>query len=255
LNAAHQCWPDASVSAAGLRRLIAIIVAPGEARGIVSDDFHHFRVAVRHEAGVVTGFATQSVRTPYTLCPAGGERLEALVGLPLTRRVLDIHGRINGRLQCTHQFDLAAMAIAAAARGSGRRYSILVTDPVDGASFFSLRRDCGPLLAWHVRDDTILSPDDFEGVGLRGGFADWVAQALDDDLGEAALALRRVHMIAQGRQIQDELDAIGHARPRGGCWAQQPERALLAKRIRTGKSDGLTDPELDADDRAWLGFS
>lgn len=239
-------------TAIGMRRLIAITVSPNEARGIVSDDFHHFRVAVRHEHGIVTGFATESARIPYILCPAAGERLEEIVGLPVTPRVLDIHGRINARLQCTHQFDLAAMAIAAAARGQDRRYRILVTDPVEGAISFLLRRDDGLRLAWQTLDAVIQSPPPFDGVHLRMGFTEWVANTLDDDLGEAALALRRVHMIAHGRQIQDELDALGHARPRGGCWAQQPERALLAKRVPTGKSDGLTDPELDEGDRAWL---
>jgi hypothetical protein len=241
-------------TAAGLRRLVAVTVAPGEARGIVSDQFHHFRVAVQHEGGIITGFDTRSARVPYAICPVAGDRLEELLGLPLTPRVLDIHGRINARLQCTHQFDLAAIVIAAAARNEGRSYRILVTDPVDGAIAFLLRRNDGLRLDWQAQDDVILSPPLFAGVNLRIGFTEWVSKTLDDDQGEAALALRRVHMIAHGRQIQDELDALGHARPRGGCWAQQPERALLATRVPTAKSDGLTDPELDADDRAWLEF-
>ena len=181
-----------------------------------------------------------------------GDRLAALIGLPLTRRVTDIHARINGRDQCTHQFDLAAMTIAAAARGQNRSYRILVTDPTDDVSFFRIHRNDGMLLTWTASHGQIIAPEPFTGKMLRHGFTDWAATALDEDHCEAALALRRAQMISNGRQIIGELNALGHARSRGGCWVQQPERATFAIRIPTFKPDGLSDPELDADDRTWL---
>jgi hypothetical protein len=238
-----------------LRRRIAITVSEREARAVVCDDFHHFRVSVSHDHGLVTNFASQSVRVPYSLCPLAGERLEALIGLPLTRSVTDIHGRINGRDQCTHQFDLAAMAIAAAARRQDRSYSILVTDPIEETSFFRISRDDGHTLQWTAARGEILAPEPFAGRNLRHGFTDWAARSLDEDSCEAALALRRTHMISNGRQIMDELNARENARGRGGCWVQQPERATHAIRIPTYKPDGLFDPPLDRDDEAWLGFN
>lgn len=241
-------------AAAGLRRIIRLAVTPGEARGVVQDEFHHFRVMVRHEDGIVTHAASESPRVPYSLCPAAGERLAALVGVPLTRRVTDIHARIDGRMQCTHQFDLAALAIAAAARGEHRSYRILVTDPVDGRSDYTVQRDDGLILQWQAEGRIILAPEAYAGIDLRQGFTDWAARTLDEDVCEAALILRRAQLIANGRRMMDELNQLSHARPRGGCWVQQPERASLAKRIPHEAIDGLDDPEPDADDKAWLNF-
>lgn len=61
-------------------RAIALASRPGEARAVVEDDFHHFRVAILHRDGRVSGTRSSSVRYPYTLCPAAGARLNKLVG-------------------------------------------------------------------------------------------------------------------------------------------------------------------------------
>lgn len=243
-----------SAPIAGFRRLIKIAVKSGEARGIVVDEFHHFRVAISHKDDIITQVATQWARIPYTLCPAAAEQLSEIVGMPLSQRVTDTHARINTRQQCTHQFDLGALTIAAAVRGTGLTYRLLVSDPIDDFSDYSLHRDDGLTLEWRAQKNYIVSPDRFAGIDMVRGFTDWAARTLDEELCEAALTLRRAHMVANGRRIVDHLNALGQPRANGGCWVQQPERAPSASRIPHIKSDGLHDPEPNADDMAWLEF-
>lgn len=226
------------------------------ARSVVEDDYHHFRVEVLHAHGRVTAVRSESPRYPYSLCPAAGSRLSELVDLPLTARMSDLTGSIDARLQCTHQFDIAALAVAAAARGTPeRRYDAIVEDQIDRPRHASLKRDGVEVLAWDVEHRIIVAPEAVAGRGLGSGFTAHVAETLDSESAEAALVLRRAAFISSGRGMTDRLDAIDHAPPRSGCWVEQPQRSTLAKRIRgstqdfTGRTEALTQ-----DDEGWLAF-
>ena len=80
-----------SAAIAGTRRLIRIAVHPGTVRAVVADDVHHFRVEIHHDNQVVTGYRTEALRIPFSLCDMAGGRLQQLVGQPLTPRITDIH--------------------------------------------------------------------------------------------------------------------------------------------------------------------
>lgn len=236
----------------GMHRIVRIAVRPGMARAIIIDDFHHFRIGLRHDGQAVTALCSRAVRYPYSLCPASGEALDALVGLPLSRRIFDVSAAINARQQCTHQFDLAAQLVTAAARGQARGYDILVTDPHEGRCTARLTRDDGFAMGWAIEGMAIIGPDNHAGVALDQGFTAWAASLPDEDSAEAALALRRAHMVLRGRTRLEELNRRLFAPTRGSCYVMQPERAMLSERIPTPFRDGLTPPEPDAEDLAWL---
>lgn len=240
------------MTARGMHRIIRIRVHPDIARAVVIDDFHHFRISISHDSHAVTGIRTEAVRYPYSLCPSAGEALRQLIGLPLTRRVFDVSAAIDARMQCTHQFDVAALLITAAARGQPRDYHILVTDPREGRCSARLMRNDGFQMDWIIANGTVLAPADCAGVDLDKGFTAWAAGMPDEDMAEGALALRRAHMIMRGRINLDELNQRSTALARSSCYVMQPERASSALRIPTVLRNDDAPPTLDAGDLAWL---
>lgn len=239
-----------------LNRVVRVAVANGVARAVVEDDFHHFRLTVRHAGGVVESLTSEGFRSPYSLCPAAGERLQELVGFKLTPKATDVFLHTDARLQCTHQFDLAALAITAAARGEGREYQINVPDLVDGRTNATLRSGGRQILSWIVEEYGVVAPAPFRGLALGRGFTDWVSKSLDAEQAEAALVLRRGVFVSRGRRMLEELDAQIHAPDRGGCWVRQPGRAEGARRNVRSWRDFSADPGgLTRSDDAWLAFA
>ncbi len=247
------------MNAAGLRRRIEIasrvgLGEEGEARAALEDDFHHFRVWVRHRDGLVTATGAEAPRHPYTTCPLAAGRLEELIGMPLIPASGAVFRWTDARLQCTHMLDLAGLAIAASARGDGRRrYDAEVPDRIGGHTSARLLCDGQPALAWDVHDDHIVAPPPFDGLALGTGFARWIQENLAPDQAEAALVLRRCVMISRGRGV--DLDAQRNAEPLGRCFSQQPERAPSALRVRHSTQDfSNTAGRLCQEDDAWINF-
>lgn len=240
----------------GMNRIIRLAAREGEARAAIEDDFHHFRVVVRHEGGTVTSATSVTFRAPYSLCAAAESRLEALVGQPVTTVLPALTRDIDARQQCTHQFDLACLAIAMAARGPGSRsYHAVVDDSRDEHYRAALRRDGEEVLAWDMDGDTIAGPEPFAGRSIHSGFTPFVAQALGGDEAEAALILRRAVFITSGRGVDEWVDSLAHALNTGGCWVQQAERHQQALRNKGSAKDfsGRTD-QLTAGDSDWIAF-
>lgn len=225
---------------------------PGEARAALEDDFHNFRVRIRHRDGIVTEATSEAPRFPNALCPAAGRRLSELVGMRLDASSVAAHERTDARQQCTHQLDLAGLAIAAASNGvTARTYEAEAPDRVDGGTVARLWRDGELVLTWEMRESKIVSPDPFSGRDLGSGFTAF-ARTLPTDLAEAALVLRRAIFISSGRTV--DLDAPGRRTgPLGGCWAWQPERADDAIRM-VGSTRDFTHRrgELNRGDETWL---
>jgi hypothetical protein len=227
-----------------------------EARTVVEDDFHHFRVTVRQRGGVVTDVVSQSLRNPTVLCPSAGERLSEILGMPLDGASVAVHKRVDARLQCTHMIDLAGLAVAALALGRRRRvYEATVPDREDGRTRASLRRDGRVVLEWELDHATIKAPPRYAGIDIGAGFTQWASDRLDAEAAEAALVLRRAVFISRGRGIDLDAPARRRTGPIGGCWVWQPERAAGATR-NIGSALDFTGREaaLTQDDRAWLAF-
>ena len=227
----------------------------GEARAVVEDDFHHFRVTIRARKGRVSEAFSTAPRHPTVLCPTAGSRLVDLIGMPLSAVSAAVMQRTDARTQCTHMIDLAGLAVSALARGIARRnYAVEVPDRVDGRTHAQLHRDGEIVLQWEVDGQTIIGPKPFAGIGIGSGFTGWARDNLSLDEAEAALVLRRGVFISGGRGI--DLDAPGRATgPMGGCWVWQPDRAPLATRMVGSTLDFTGRREVLArDDQAWLAF-
>lgn len=224
----------------------------GQVRAVLEDDFHHFRVVIDYRDGRVLKARGEAPRHPFSACPEAAPALGELTGMALARIAHGVTQHTDATRQCTHMFELAGLAIAAAARAiPRRRYEIEVPRHVAGHTRAQLVRDDGYRLEWDVCDSTILAPPTYRGVNMREGMARWALTNLDEDQAEAALLLRRCALIALGR-VKD-IDREPHARPTGRCYAQQPQRAPQAIRIVGSTWDFSDRPQaLCQDEHEWL---
>ncbi|WP_346770445.1 hypothetical protein [Sphingomonas sp. AOB5] len=210
--------------------------ADGEAidvRAVIEDRFHNFRIHVRLGQSAVETVDIDPIRFPYTLCPAAGAQLALLEGAGLSPRMSAYSRDLDSRHQCTHQFDVTALAIALAVRGvSQRRYDIEAVDHEAGGRVSGhVERDGERVLEMEVRDGVILRPEALAGAALGSGFTGAVA-ALDVEMAEAALLLRRMLFIVIDGRKADSYELAHHAPPFGGCWVQQPEQNEQALRLK-----------------------
>jgi hypothetical protein len=249
--------PQREYLGGSMNRVIRLAARAGEVRAAVEDDFHHFRVAVLHDGEKVVSVLSQAYRTPYSLCGDAGARLRELVGAPLVPELTALTLHIDARAQCTHQFDLACLAVAMAARGAKERtYHAAVHDSRNAQYLATLDRDGRRVMQWSMEGEKILSPAPYGDRSIGSGFTGFVSRELQGDDAEAALVLRRAVFITSGRGIEHWADSLDHAMLTGGCWVQQSERHRRALRNKgttldfTGEVDQLT-----ASDRAWLDWS
>lgn len=193
------------------RRIELVTTSPGRVEGELEDDFHHFRVSIAHDGGVVTAVDGDAPRHPWSTCPEALGPLRDLVGAPVTREAAAIAAHADARRTCTHWFDLAGLAIAqAAASREQRRYDVTVGErnPSEGwCTTAALDRDGEAVLTWEVDLDTVLGPEPYAGQGLGRGFLAWAASTFagDPDAEEAAVVLRRACRISLGRLMDLDL--------------------------------------------------
>ena len=237
------------VQAAGcFRRLIELRAETDAVIGWLEDDFHHFGVALSHRDGRIAEVSVTTIRVPWTTCAGASAPLRALIGKPLLERASDIGRLIDMRLQCTHMFDLAGLAIAHAWHGRGtRRYEAIVPDfgsavpetarleITGGTVEATLARDGATVQAWRIDGDRILGPGDLTGRPLARGFRAWT-EGLPVDEAEHAFILRRAIMVAGGRGIDlDRLSGPDDTTMPFACHTLQP-----AQRFRALRNPGTT---------------
>lgn len=184
------------------RRIRLVNLAPTHAAGELEDDFHHFRVDLRHDGTTILEARGRYLRGPWTVCANAPEPLRAIESRPLTRSSTGIGAYTAARANCTHLFDLAGLVVAHATRADAERvYDVEITDPVgeEQSSRATMWRDGAVVLEWQLERFEIVAPKQWAAAPLRSGFIAWAEQNLDADTCEAAIALRRVIDIAIGR--------------------------------------------------------
>jgi hypothetical protein len=233
------------------RRIRLVATAPDTVEGALEDDFHHFEVTLEHAGGRVTRVAVRSRRWPWATCPDAAANLQPIEGMELSPRCTAIARVAEPRMNCTHQFDLAGLCVALAARGIDRRqYDAELPPTVDGVTNPRLWRDSEPVLEWTLtsaegRRQLVASPP-YDEAPWRGGFFRWADEHLDVDDAEAAIVLRRACEIGMGRgmdlEAYDSADELG---PIMGpvCYTMQPSVIPVAFRNRGSIRDFARHPD------------
>jgi hypothetical protein len=234
------------------RRIRLAALDPHTVWGGLEDDFHHFQVTLRHDGTRVTQVDMHAVRWPWRTCPDAGARLHELEGMALSHRSTAVASVSDPKWACTHQFDLAGLCVAHAARGTGeRRYDVELPPEVDGTTTPRLWRDGVLLLEWELGPvggewRGIVSPPSFAEAPWRGGFMRWADATLPPEEAEAAIVLRRACDIGMGRGMDLEAYdcAIGLAEIMTGvCYSMQPEIMPVAFRNRGSIRDFAAHPD------------
>jgi hypothetical protein len=223
------------------RRRIRLVRTDGSTVwGGLEDDFHHFEVTLTHGANHVTGIAMEAWRWPWATCPDAGRNLTELVGMELSSRCTAVAEVSDPHWHCTHQFDLAGLCVAHAARGTERREYEVALEP-DGAVIRPrLWRDGELVLEWtlagHAPGRVLVdaSPP-FDTAPWKGGFIRWADATLPTESAEAAIVLRRACDIGMGRGM--DLEAIDVSEQLAGimsgvCYSMQPSVMPVAFRNR-----------------------
>lgn len=226
------------------RRHLLVAVDDTSVAAAIEDEMHHFALTVHHDGRAVTAVEGAPVRWPWSPCLDSPQALGALVGLPIAATPADIAAWTDARQQCTHQFDLATLAIAHASRhtngGATRRdYVTEVPDWFDPPFTARLWRDGNLLLDWTCAADAVLEPEQFRGAPMRNRFFAWCTANLDHDMAEAAHVLRRAAWISPARRLDLEaFDQAGESGLKAGiCFTAQPARMAVAIRSRDSLRD------------------
>lgn len=227
------------------RRAIHLRAGAGAAVADIEDDFHRFTVSIEHDGQKVTALKSQALRYPWSSCAVADSALPALIGLPITSDPTVIYGYADARLQCTHQFEMAGLAVAQAARGGERRYDATFSDPVDGQRRAELRCDGELVLAWTLEDGVITAPPEHAGRRPMDFRSRTLAGAPSEEA-EAILILRRT--VAAGAARGLDIDAFPNAAAanRGAaCFVFSTGRPETALRMYGSVRDfPETDPPL-----------
>lgn len=210
----------------GYRRRFRVTPGDGWVRSEMEDDYHHMRVTLRHEGGVVTVVEPEMVRAPWTTCPGAVARLrETFGGRPLAEfPALNAEKATN----CTHLHDLALLAAAHAADAGPLVYDVFASDAVAGRRLIQLRRNGQPAMDWVEQDGKLVEPAAAAGMTLLQlrPFID----SLDAEGQEQARVLRWGAVVAHGRAIPLENQSDATRMP-PTCFTFQPENKVKATRV------------------------
>lgn len=233
------------------RRRIELQALGTQLAGRLVDNFHDMRCTIEHDGRRIVSIGGSMPRHPTTQCPGAVGVLQELVGLPLATPFESIYTGGRARRNCTHLFDLAALAIAQAARGTPARcYEAIVPDPGDAPVTIEVRRDGQLVHSWSAQAGQIVAPAEFAGRTLRQGFAAWASGAFAGDEFEAALVLARTVFVSYGRRWNMAawagLTARRTSRDTDLCYAYSKQRADTTVFLGTNvRDDDGAEPSPD----------
>lgn len=211
------------------RRRIRLIAAPGTVRAALEDTAHAMRLVLSHDGVRVTGVEPRFTRIPLTTCPGAAEPVRALVGLPLAAFPEKRFATIDPRLNCTHLYHLALLALAHARRSGTRQYDVAVPCDRSAPVQASLHRDGALVHRWQLHGGAILAPDELAGRPVLQGFSRWAAAHFDAEAFEAAMVLHNgifVSGAGHWRAVTPRrLRPSDYPELLGACFSYQPVRA------------------------------
>ena len=225
----------------------------------LEDDFHRFGVDVVHDGEKIVSVHGRALRTPWNTCVMAPTALAVLDGLPLQAYAADFVRQSNSRAQCTHLYELVALAGSHALRKvRGADYAAEVPYPIgDEPIRATLYRDGELLLDWRVwrppagvdantpevaaGGDVIVSPEPFAGRPLRS-LLGWARRELTAEMFDAVYVFRRAIGLSAARtmDLDDstvDMAALLFGRKTGDCFTFQPDKQAVTHRIRGSTLD------------------
>lgn len=227
-------------------RATVVEVAPSSVTAEMEDDFHHFRVTLKHDGEVATEVLGESIRFPWSTCGQEAQQhIGELVGCRLSTlyKQLSVEERYT---HCTHLFDLAQLAVSHAGDAESRLlYQSKVTLlPSRGPIAAELRLNGDRLLDWQLDNRMITAPAPFAGTPVDT-LAGWVyKQQFSAQLIEAILILQRAVHVSFGKIYEwQSLSWASEQKLPPTCYTFQPGTAQRAARVVGSARDYTKTPE------------
>jgi hypothetical protein len=214
----------------------------------IEDDPHRFGVDVHHDGARVIDVSGRALRVPWITCPQATAELTRLVQTPLLTSPFDVLRQIDTRQQCTHLLDMAALAIAAAARDiTNRQFDVALrlTEGDDNKRYGHLCVDMGPQDQWVVDHGIVIKPTRYSGIDLTRSFKGFSRQLTDDELLEL-FVMRRAHLVCGGRRFDLDTLPLPTDYPwlANACFTFQSARVAGTRRVM-GSTRDFTRREAD----------
>lgn len=230
------------------RRRIRLQGLPGKVVAELEDCNHGFRAEVNHDGQLVTAINTETPRIPLTTCGGATGPIQAMVGQSIHSKPVDIVSRVDPRANCTHLYDLTALAVIHCARGEVTRvYDVTVADEVNKQAISSVSLDGKEIHRWKTSQWTILEPTHYADKPLYKGFALWANEAFSGDEQEAAFILQKGYFVSQARffdmNAMAGTPAADQASMLGACYSYSTEVVDNAFRTANSTRDFSNTPE------------
>jgi hypothetical protein len=231
------------------RRRIRLENTPGCVIAELEDCNHGFRSRVYHDGKTVTDIVAETPRIPLTTCPGAVEPIRALAGMAIGSDIETINRNGQPKANCTHLFDLTALAIRHAGRDEALRvYDVTVDDESDEDGGDSRVFRNGELIHhWHTRQWELLAPAAIAGNPLYRGFTLWASSAFSGEEQEAAFVLQKGYFVAQARRHDlssiEGRPAIDNTIMHGACYSYSSPQIELAKSTAKSTRDFTDCPE------------
>lgn len=228
------------------RRRIRLINSPQRIEAQLEDNNHAFKVSLVHDNDKITSIEALPLRYPFSTCPGATKPIQSLLGHSLEQPLeqplgKDFHHPTSIQAEdrkpgnnCTHIYDLVALAIDHLRRGEPERlYDIAVSDELNDTCSASVACNGKTIHSWQVKPYVIIAPETLRDGPLLKGFYRWAESTFQGDILEAARVLQRGYFVAQTRRFDYENTAGRMAEddemPEGACFSYNAGNVENAK--------------------------
>jgi hypothetical protein len=232
--------PDGAERPAIWRR-IRLTPGAGAIQAELEDNFHRFRLTLRHSGGFITGIDADPQRYPWSTCTKAAEYfIVQMLGRTLTEAAA-----IDPSEHCTHLMDLLALCAVYAGAPELVVYDLRAGEPEGGRKWVALRRNGAVADFWRLEGTRIMGEGVLGGRDLRQ-LSTWRSE-LDPQAAAEAHMMRRVALMADQqanvREVAERLVDVGAIRM-GACFTYQMPRALEARYMNSRRSftPGTNEP-------------
>ena len=235
-------------SSTGFRRRIRIMPERFSVTAALEDDVHAMAVTLEHDDELIIRVTPHMARWPWSNCPGAKAVLEqTFIGLP----ICSADPRSRKRLNCTHLYDLAELAVSHAVDTDATVYDIAVSDTIDGHNRAELLLNGELSLAFDLIEDVVQAPEAAKGLHLMH-LREWTT-TLSGKEREWARILQWVSLIAHSRQMSWTIGEVPDPQMGESCFNYQPESRKTTRRVgpRQDFSQGGREPLSSFDGKAF----
>ena len=234
MNDNPYAFPNPAYGNGVFRRRIQLQQQGNQVVGLLEDCSHGFEVHISHDGSRLIDVTGVTHRYPLTTCPGATEPLRDLIGIAITASARNINEQVNPRINCTHLYDLAVLAIIHASGTEALiTYDVEVPDEINGSNEAKVFRNGELVHHWQTANNQIISPTELAGNTLFQGFAAWANHVFSGAALEAAFVLQKGFFVSQAQKFDhrrsEGMQVGSFSMPLGVCYSYTEARVGQAR--------------------------